>query len=105
MKKTNSQERLKELLMLNDETQADMARKSGLTRTTISRFVNGIQTPNQDSIDKISKAYQISPAWLMGYNVDMNQKTDKEILKYLSMLDEQDKQFVVGIIKYLSERS
>lgn len=104
MKIVNSKERIIELLSINDETQADMARKSGLSRNSISRYVRGIQIPNQEAIDKIAKAYHVSPAWLMGYSVNMYQNTNKELSEKFEILSEQDKQFVLGIINYLMKR-
>lgn len=104
MKIANSKERIIELLSINDETQADMARKSGLSRNSISRYVRGIQVPNQEAIDKIAKAYHVSPAWLMGYSVNMYQNTNKELSEKFEVLSEQDKQFVLGIINYLMKR-
>lgn len=104
MKIANSKERIIELLSINDETQADMARKSGLSRNSISRYVRGIQIPNQEAIDKIAKAYHVSPAWLMGYSVNMYQNTNKELSEKFEVLSEQDKQFVLGIINYLMKR-
>lgn len=104
MKIVNSKERIIELLSINDETQADMARKSGLSRNSISRYVRGIQIPNQEAIDKIAKAYHVNPAWLMGYSVNMYQSTNKELSEKFEILNEQDKQFVLGIINYLMKR-
>ena len=104
MKKTNSQSRISELLKITDDKQSDMARKTKLSKTSISRYVNGIQEPNQDAINRISKAYRINPAWLMGYDVDFAETKDKEILKMLSMLNETEKDFVIKTIKHLAER-
>jgi transcriptional regulator with XRE-family HTH domain len=104
MKIANSKSRIIELLTISEETQADMARKSGLSRNSISRYVRGIQIPNQEAIDKIAKAYHVSPAWLMGYSVDMYQNTDKELTDKFEVLNENDKQFVLGIINYLIKR-
>ena len=104
MKVTNSQSRIQELLTLNDESQSDMARKTDLTRTSKSRYVRGVQEPNQYAINQIATAYRVNPAWLMGYNVSMQTQDNKEILKKIEMLTEEDKFFVLGIIDYLAER-
>lgn len=104
MKTSNSRNRIQELLSIYDDRQFEMAKKTGLSKSAITRFVNGENIPNQESIDKIAKAYNVNPAWLMGYDVDMEKKSNKEIIKMLNMLTEQDKDFVIKTIRYLAER-
>lgn len=104
MKKTNSTERIRELLESSGDTQADMHHKTGISRATISRYVKGTQEPNQESLNKIANAYMVSPAWLMGYDVAIKPINDKDILEKLSKMTEQDKKFVLQIINYLIER-
>ena len=96
--------RIKELLSIYGDRQFEMAKKTGLSKSAITRFVNGENIPNQESIDKIAKAYNVNPAWLMGYDVDMEKKSNKEIIKMLNMLTESDKDFVIKTIRYLAER-
>lgn len=104
MKISNSRNRIQELLSIYGDRQFEMAKKTGLSKSAITRFVNGENIPNQESIDKIAKAYNVNPAWLMGYDVDMEKKSNKEIIKMLNMLTEQDKDFVIKTIRYLAER-
>ena len=70
MKITDTKHRLKELLNETGDTQNEMARKSGLTKSAISNYLNGTREPRQDAIYKISVAYNVSPTWLMGLDVD-----------------------------------
>lgn len=104
MKTSNSRNRIQELLSIYGDRQFEMAKKTGLSKSAITRFVNGENIPNQESIDKIAKAYNVNPAWLMGYDVDMEKKSNKEIIKMLNMLTETDKDFVIKTIRYLAER-
>lgn len=71
MKITDSKHRIKELLNLTKDSQNEMARKCGLTKSAISNYVNGSREPRQDAILLISKAYNVNPAWLMGLDVAM----------------------------------
>ena len=70
MKITDTKHRLKELLNETGDTQNEMARKSGLTKSAISNYLNGTREPRQDAIYKLSVAYNVSPTWLMGLDVD-----------------------------------
>lgn len=41
-------------------SQADLARASNITRTAISRYVNG-RTPNEEALRKIARAFRLPP--------------------------------------------
>lgn len=69
MKISDSKHRLKSLLRDSGDTQNEMARKTGLTKSAISNYINGTREPRQDAIYKISEAYDVSPSWLMGLDV------------------------------------
>lgn len=105
MKITNSQNRIKELLNESGDNMSEMARKSGISKSTLSRFINGLRTPNQESVDRIAKAYHVSPAWLMGYEVEINGKVTNEIISLYESLSDKDKDFALEFMRHLAERS
>ena len=95
MKISNSKNRIRQLLNDTGDTQNEMARKAGLTKSAISNYINGSREPRQDAIYKLSEAYDVSPSWLMGLD---SPKRDEEMirsklvnlrLKYLE-IDEDD---------------
>ena len=55
-------EHLKSLLEEKGMTQAELARRTGLTEASVSRYINGNRTP------RIAQAYRM--AWAIG--IDMN---------------------------------
>lgn len=63
--------RLKKALSLKNMTQKDLRNKTGLGKSAVSQYVNGIITPKQDKLELLSEALGVSPAWLMGYDVPM----------------------------------
>lgn len=71
MKIHNSRDRLLELMLRFNLNQSELARKCGLDKSVISYYVNGKREPMQDNIYAISSAFNIDPAWLMGYDVPM----------------------------------
>ena len=71
MKTSNSSRRLKELMTRLNIKQTDIANASGLEKSVISMYVNGHRLPRQDKIAQIADAFNIDPAWLMGYDVPM----------------------------------
>lgn len=64
-------DRLQMLMEKKELTQADLSRKCGLSRATLSRYLKGQFEAKQDSIYKIARATDVSEAWLMGADVPM----------------------------------
>lgn len=71
MKVTNTSSRLKELMSYFNIKQVDIVNRTGLVKSKVSMYVNGLHEPKQDSIYIISKAFDVDPAWLMGFDVPM----------------------------------
>lgn len=104
-------QRLRELLALAGDSQSDMVRKTGIEKSTVSYYVSGNRVPRQDNLYKISKAYGVNPAWLMGLDVEMyDDKTAEKqniILEYakkIMALKESDREIVTAQIDFLTER-
>lgn len=87
-------ERIKKGMELKGMTQADLSRASGIPRSALSSYLSGKYAPKQDNIFRISKALNVSEAWLMGADVPMMRYpvTDEEraesdeIVEYLELL-------------------
>lgn len=82
MKSSNSNTRIRSLLNELGISQTEFCEKTGLTKSALSNYLNGDRQPRQDQLDKISKAFDINPSWLMGYDVPM--RTDEDI--YMEIL-------------------
>lgn len=76
MQIASSNSRLKELLKIFGDTQADMVRKTGIEKSAISNYINGKREARQDKLILIANAYNVNPGWLMGLDVPMNNKSD-----------------------------
>lgn len=63
--------RLREGLSLRSMTQAELSRRTGLDKSSISRYLKNEYKGNQDAVYKISQALNVSEAWIMGYDVPM----------------------------------
>lgn len=83
MKVSNTEKRLKELMEMYDYKQSDLVARTGLDKSTISYYVNGKREPAQDNIFIIAGAFDIEPAWLMGYDVPMR----KESIEHIDIKD------------------
>lgn len=91
MKRESTSTRLKQLMKIKKLRQADIVEKTGLGKSAISQYVSGKITPKQDKIYIIANAYNISPSWLMGYDIPMEKLAQKkETSPTLNALDERD---------------
>lgn len=88
MKITDSKHRLRELMDFYNITQKDIVDKTGIDKSAISMYVNGQRVPRQDKISMICDAYNLDPAWLMGYDVPMHRRnTAQAAEKHFSILE------------------
>lgn len=120
MKKTNTAERLKEIMQQRDLKQSDILKlcqpyceKYGekIGKPHLSQWVSGINEPNQRKLFILGQALNISEPWLMGYDVPMERsvapskrenKTSQEeqLLYYFNSLEsEEDKKRILRMLK------
>lgn len=64
-----SNQRIKELLSDLGVSQIEFCNKTGIKPSALSNYLNNNRVPRQDAISRIADAYNISPAWIMGYDV------------------------------------
>ena len=64
--------RLREALDERGMTQTALAQMSGISKSSISRYLSGAWEGKQDAVYALSKALHVNEAWLMGYDVPMD---------------------------------
>ena len=79
MNKDDSNKRIRILLNSTQLSQSDFCKKAGIQKSALSNYLNGDRQPNQGQLSKIAEAFNVSPAWLMGYDVPMDFKTIQDI--------------------------
>ena len=67
--------RIKLGLKIRGMKQADLCQVTKIPKSAISQYISGAFEPKQDRIYLISKALNVSEAWLMGYDVPMERET------------------------------
>lgn len=68
-----TKDRLYEALAARNMKAIDLSKATGLSRGAISQWLSGKANPKQDKIYIMSKALNVSAAWLMGKDVPMNE--------------------------------
>ena len=83
--KSNTAERLKEILRIRNLRQVDVLNLakpfceqfgSKLSKSDLSQYVSGKVIPGQDKLSILGNALNVSEAWLMGYDVPMERDTE-----------------------------
>lgn len=76
-------DRLAEGLRYANMTPIELARKTGIPKSSISQYMSGYAKPRSDRIYLMSKALGVDEAWLLGYDVPIvkSHADDEEIYK------------------------
>lgn len=83
-------ERIRKAMEVRGMTASELAKKSGIAKGSISKYLNGLVVPKQSAIGEMAKALSVSPAWLMGYDVEMESKKEDTIKKLTTMIFDGD---------------
>ncbi len=78
------------IIALRDEhelTRAEMAKRLGINKSSITRYENGEINPNLDMLIKISEQFGVSLDWLAGQD-DENESEETKIRKYIPIIKE-----------------
>lgn len=74
-------ERLLYALKSKGISQQELSELTNINKGNMSRYINGIANPKMDKIELIAKVLKINGAWLMGYDVPMNEDNHQNELK------------------------
>lgn len=106
--------RLKELMVINNETIYSIGEILNLAPSTISRYSDGKMSPKITTIYSMANHFNVNPVWLMGYDVDKNLNfsnnknyiSDKErsLLDTFNKLDSIDKEKVIDYTTILASQ-
>ena len=83
-------ERLREAMDAAGKKQLDLAKATGLSHSTISRYLSGQMEPKQKAISRLAIVLGVSEMWLWGYDVPMSrtpeQKKNDDLVKVVAQL-------------------
>ena len=65
-------DRLNEAMKLRGLNMTELADKSGLNKSTVSRYLAGTCIPRSPQIGRLAQALTVSPTWILGYDVTMD---------------------------------
>lgn len=65
-------DRLNEAMRLRGLNLSELAELSGLNKSSVSRYLTGKMIPRTAAIGKLAQVLDVSPSWILGYNVNMD---------------------------------
>lgn len=63
--------RIEKALSIRNMKQSQLSKLANIPKSSLSLYLKGAYEPKQDKIYTMAKALNVSDAWLMGYDVDM----------------------------------
>ena len=88
-------DRIKELRLSNNMTQADLAKKLNITRSSVNAWEMGISIPSTAYIIELSQLFKVSTDYLLGLSTN--------ITLDISSLSEREIQLVYRLVQYFQE--
>lgn len=76
MKNEITAKRLQIALSNKNMKPQELCDASGVSKSSISQYINGSHCPSNISSGKMGKILNVNPLWLMGFDVQMNVETD-----------------------------
>lgn len=94
-------EKLRELRIENEESLEDVAKKTGLSKSLLSRYERGLVDPGLKSLTNLVKYFNVSLDWLFGFTED---KKPINVDNPLADLSEAKKVEVISFIEYVKSK-
>ena len=92
-------QRLAEAMEAAGKKQIELAKETGLSHSTISRYLSGTVEPRQAAAMKLAQALNVSEWWLWGYDVPVSrteeQKKNDDLVKVIAQLRKDEDFFEV----------
>lgn len=101
-------DRIKYARDLRNATLDDIAKKVGVTKSTVQRYENGkINTIKIPVVESIAMALNVNPSWIVGKSDMMELPTQKvpKIIEYYKLLNDTGKHEATKRVKELTELS
>jgi len=63
-------------------SQKDLSARTGIGKSSLSQYMNGLNWPDDNrKVGQIAEILNVNPAWLMGFDAQMQTKDDQPVVK------------------------
>lgn len=95
--------RLNKALSIREMKPVDLAKKCGISESTISQYRSGYAKPKDQRLALIANALGVQPAWLMGMDVPMTEHDTNEDKTYARQLTSLENGIMQIVFKLTEE--
>lgn len=100
--KEKTSKRVKALRLKYGFTMEVLAKKIGVSKSTIAKWENGyVDNMRQDNIIKLAETFNVSPLFILGCDDDSEQAKEEHIISLYHRLDAYQRQIVDQMITAL----
>ena len=95
--------RIKEKMNEHGLNSRELAKRSGLSEASISRYLSGQMAPRVNAVSKMAAALHVDPVWLMGYEdiaPDFSVETSK-LAMLIDCMTPDEKRQVENFVKFI----
>jgi transcriptional regulator with XRE-family HTH domain len=101
--------RIKEAMALAKKTQSDLSRETGLSKSSLSRYLSGDFEPKQNAVAKLAASLNVDEMWLWGYDVPMKKtategglsESKKQLIALAESCTEEDAEKLLQMMQIL----
>ena len=79
--------RLNQALEIRNMKPVELSQRTGLSKARISQYTNGVYEAKQKALYLIARALNVSEAWLMGYDVQMERLMHEKAASEVQLLE------------------
>jgi transcriptional regulator with XRE-family HTH domain len=108
-------DRLREAIKIRNETQTELSRRTGISKSSISRYLKGDWEGKQEAVYALALTLDVSEAWLMGFDAKMERASvkpvteisdglDDDVRRLLGELPPDKRQNVADYIRFLANK-
>ena len=71
--------RLAQALEIRGINQTELSKRTNINKSSISTYLKGEYKAKQDKVDLLANALNVSPVWLMGYDIPMQRDSSFDL--------------------------
>ena len=96
-------DRLQNALDFNNMTAAELSRRTGISKASISQYLDGTVHAKQDKIYAISQVLNVSPTWLMAFDEPDSRLLSEEVRVLFNSLPTDRQEEALAYLRFLTQ--